>query len=586
MPPDQPNPIGDERHDVAWWRDRPIIRRSVIGLMAFFFLSALVYFAGYPALQDYRKRRIIRIAKVFVETEDYRSAYLLLDQYLSREPGNLEARRLLAKVLEEFGAGHGLAEWEHLVKQEPDNAINYVGYITAALRAGRIQKLPEALAALQKLQPDSADFHRLSAGFALVKGDAAALRSAIEALARLEPNNVITQCSLASLRLNSSAPAEVDGARETLEKMARGDALRIRATLALIGDAPRRWPREKNPAKQYALLVHQLQLDKSPLATPSGFMMTGAVRIREPGLPTLVEHLQSQPAPGSEDIARLTQWMLRIGQAREALVWLETLPGKSRQSPAALTSMAACAAALEAWDKLEQLLLQGAWGPVPGAAVKLAFQGRGLREKKDESRAETVWNSAVQACAPSLPGLRMLQRLAQIWRWPGKEAQVLWTLVRRYPQDTLAWQQLAEQMLATRDSAQVWRFYSAWMQVAPTNPEMKMERTVLGLLVRPKEPGLTAQAGELYRAQPNHPGCRLAQALALWRSGLANEALIVLDAVPLHPETEPRVALARGLVLAAIRRAGESERMFALAQPERLLPEENALIATARTGSK
>jgi len=586
MPTVQPHPLSDAPDDLRWWQDRLIIKRLVIGVVSVLLLGVLIGWVGYPAFQDYRKKRVIRIAKVFVETEDYRSAYLLLDQYARNQPAHFEARRLLAKVMEEFGAGQGLAEWEQLVQLEPANAANHIGYITSALRVGQMQKLPEALATLQKLQPDSIDYHRLSAGLALVKGNVVALRRSIETLALLEPNNETTQFNLATLRLTSAVPAEVASARETLEKFVRGDALRIRAMLALIADAPRRWPREKNSAKHYALIVRQLELDKSPLASPAGFMMTGAVRVREPGLPTLVEFLQNQPAPTSEDIAQLAQWMMKLGQTREALVWLETLPGKSRESPAALAHMAACAVALELWDKLESLLRQGAWGPVPGEAVKYAFRARQFREEKNDSRAEAIWNNAVQSSAQSLPGLRMLHRLAQLWRWPGKEAQVLWALVRRFPNDTLAWQKLSEQVLATREAAQVWRFYSAWLQAAPANLQMQVERVVLGLLVRPKEPGLAVQAGELYRAQPNNTGRRLAQALALWRGGLANEALIVLDAVPLHPESEPRVALTRGLVLSAIGRNAESERMFALTKPESLLLEEVALIAAARAGSR
>ena len=580
----RPSPIGDGEGDVSWWREKRTVKRLVVGFVAALLFVVLLGLVGYPAFQDFRKKRIVRIARVFVETEDYRSAYLLLDQHVKNHPDNLEARRLLAKVLEEYGPGQGLAEWENLVKLQPENAANSIGYITSALRAGQYQKLPEALVTLRKLQPDSIEYHRLAAGLALVKGDAAALRQSLEAMALVEPDNVTTQFNVAALRLNSSVPAEVVSAREALEKFARGDTMRIRAALALINDAPKRWPKEKSPAKHYVLIVRQLELGKSPLDSPSAFMKTGAIRIREPGLPVLLEYLQNQPSPTAEDVAQLTQWMIKIGQTREALVWLETLPGKSRGSPAALASMAACAVGLELWDKLEPLLLQGAWGPVPNEAVRFAFQARLLREQKNDSRAEAIWNKAIQSSAQSLPGLRMLHRLVQVWRWPGKEAQVLWALVRRFPNDNLAWQKLVGQVMASRDTAQVWRVYTAWTQAVPANIPAQIERVVLGLLVRPQEQGLSAQAEKLFRSDPNNPGCRLAQALALWRGGLAGEALIVLDAVQLNPASEPRVALTRGLVLASIGRHMESERMFALVQTEWLLPEETALMAAARAG--
>lgn len=586
MSPEPLNRSAENEADLPWWRAKSFVKRLLIIAVAVFLVGALGYFVALPAFQNFRNARIIRIANSFLGTEDYRSAYLLLDQYLKNHPENLEARRLLAKVLEEYGAGQGLTEWESLVRLEPDNAANYIGYITSALRVRQLQKLPETLAILQKLQPDGLDYHRLSAGLALVNGDAVALRKSIEALAQAEPDNPTTQFSLATLRLNSPVTAEVAAARETLEKFARGDALRIRATLALLDDAPKRWPKEKTPAKLYTQLARQLEIGKSPLDSPSGFMKTGAVRLREPGLESLLEHLQTQPAPTSEDVARLAQWMLKIGRARDALVWLETLPPPTRESPAALASMAACAVGLEAWDKLEQLLLQGAWGPVPSEAVKYAFQARLLREQKNDSRAETIWNNAIKAAEPSLPGMRLLHRLVQIWHWPGKEVPVLWALVRRFPNDNQAWQKLTEQVLATRETAQVWRVYNAWIQAMPSNLQPQIERVVVGLLVRPQEPGLANRASELFRLHPNNPGCRLAQALALWRGGLSGEALIVLDAVQLNPAAEPRVALTRGLVLSALGRRTESERMFGLLQTEALLPEEGALIAAARNGTK
>lgn len=582
MSPGQPSPTADGEYDVPWWREKTFVNRMVISTALVCLLGGLAWFVGYPAFQDFRKKRIVRIAREFVQTEDYRSAYLLLDQHVKKYPDNLEARRLLAKVLEDYGAGQGLVEWEFLTKIEPGNAANQIGYITAALRVGQLQHLPAALANLQKIQPDGIEFHRLSAGLALLKGNAVALRRSVEAMALIEPDKAITQFHLATLRLNSSVPGEVASAREVLEKLAHDDSFRIRAVLALISDAPKRWPKEKTPAKQYALILRQLDLGKTPLDSPSGFMKTGAVRIREPGLPTLLEYLQNQPSPSPEDIAQLAQWMIKIGQTRDALVWLETLPEVSRNSPAALAEMAACAVALESWDKLEQLLVQGAWGPVSTEIVRQAFQARLLREQKNDSRAESVWNGVLQVSGQSLPGLRLLHRLAQSWRWPGKEAQVLWVIVRQYPQDNLAWEKLANQVMAARDTAQVWRFYNVWVQTAPDNIRAQAERVVVGLLIRPQEAGLTALSEKLYRSDPNHPACRLAQALALWRGGLSNEALIVLDAVQLNPASEPRVALARGLVLAAIGRRSESERMFALVKSEWLLPEENALIAAAR----
>ena len=189
----RPIPSHDGKLEISRSQEKSIVERWTVRLGIILALAAVAYFWGYPAFRDFRKKRIVRIAQVFIQAEDYRSAYLLLDQHTKTNPDNREARRLLAKVLDEYAAGQGLAEWENLIKLEPENAANHVGFIASAMGAGWYQRLPEALATLQKLQPNGLEFHRLSAGFALAKGDAEALRRSVEAMAAIQPDNATTR---------------------------------------------------------------------------------------------------------------------------------------------------------------------------------------------------------------------------------------------------------------------------------------------------------------------------------------------------------------------------------------------------------
>jgi len=572
----------EDDRSIQIWRDRPIVRRVIGFIGGLSVLILLIAVIGYPKFREFRKNRLLRSANAFIQTQDLRSAQFLLEQLIREDSANLEARRLFAQVLEQSGSGQGLAEWEYLAKAEPGNAANQVGYAGAALRAGHWSELSEALAALHKLQPDSVDYHRLSAAMALAKGDAAALRQAVEALARVDPGNETTRFNLAALRLNSPVPAEVTTARESLEHFARGDSMRIRATLVLIDDLARRWPEEKNPAKRQALLAQRLKAAEPRLRGVGSFMLTGAIGQHQPGLQDLVEHMKNQPDPVPEDAASLARWMSSIGQTREALVWLEGLANKTRQSAAVLGASATCALSLESWPKLEQLLLHGAWGPVPADIVKYAFQAREFRQAGNESNAESHWDKAVRLSGHSATALRLLYRLAQAWHWSGKQTQILWLLVRQDPGDGVAWQKLSELAVATRDSGQVWRVYNAWVQATPANSQAQIERVVIGLLIRPHEAGLMAQADELYRQRPDNAGCRLARALALWREKRTAEALTLLETLPPAVLAEPRFALVYGLLLAEAGRAQPSERMLERAVADRLLPEELLLAEEAR----
>ncbi len=555
-------------------------------------LVGLMAFGGwyvYPKLQAYRRNRILLKAERMMDEKDYRGAYFLLDPLVKAAPERTDVRRLLAEVIEVTGPGHSLPEWEYLCRVEPGNAANFVGYATAALRAGQLGRLPEILAGLGKAAPGSLDFHRLSAAYALARGDRVALRDAISAMTKIPPKDAGAvaglarlQLSLAVLQLASTDPAEVQAARAVLDNFARGDRLRIRATLALLNDAPHRWPEEKNPRRVYRLLAQQLGLGLSQVAGEKQYLWAGVKREYEPDLQDIVHHMQSEPAPLPEDIVALGQWMLERRQGGEALVWLESLDPAQKNNPAVLSVMAGCALTIGYWPKLEQFLLAGAWGPVPAEAVRYAFEARRAREAGSESKAESLWNSAVRMAEPSLPGLRMLYRLAEQWRWTRKMEQALWALVRQFPSEQEAWQKLSAVALTERDTTKVWRVYSAWAQADPTNMRMRLSRAVIGIFVRPGEPGLNAEIEEVARLNPGNPGGLLAQGMLQWRAGRFPEALAQLDKIPIASAAEPRLALARGLVLASLGRTADAEEMFKLVPADLLLPEETALIAAAR----
>jgi predicted Zn-dependent protease len=565
------------------WRDKSILRRLVVGSGAVLTLVAAGVFLAYPKFERWRETRILGKAREYLDAQSYRSAYLLLEQFVKEKPQNYEARRLYARVLEGSNPADALNEWRSLTKTEPRNPENFSGYAQCALRMGYLDELSQVLETLRSLQPDAIEYYRFSAGLALARGDTAALRQAVEVLAKREPGNATAQYSLAVLRLNSTIPGEVEQARRDLEELARGDAVRIRATLALMRDAPRRWPTEEQTPRLYTRLAAQLKVGVSRFGAARRFMYSAATGQGEPGLQDLIEHMKAQPAPTPADIAALALWMVQAGQAREALVWLETLEESVRRTPAILSAEVACAINLEAWPRLERLLLQNAWGPVPGEAIRLAFEAHALESAHNRSKAESTWSNAMQLAEASLPGLNALQRLAQIWRWPDKQVQVLRVIVRQFPGENWAWRMLTQHALAAGDADRLWQIYSGWAHAAPSNVNVQAERLVVGLLIRPGEAGLARAAGELFQQNPNHPVCRVVRALALWRGGRATEALAVLDEGRLDYAAEPRAALVRGLVLATLGQAAESEHMFAIAAKEKLLLEEENLITQART---
>jgi len=526
---------------------------------------------------------VLRLAEEYLHKEDYRSAYLLMEQLVRKDPANHPARRLLAKVYEGMSPEQALTEWEILTKAEPGNAVNFIGYASAVLKSGQPGQLPAILTSLQKLEPDGLDYHRLAAASALAAGDFPNLRQQVERLVALEPHNRTTRFTQAALQLNSTNPSEVTQARANMVEFALGNELRIRATLALINDAPRRWPEEKIPGRYYTRLADELKLRGT--GSVAKYVTIQGNGLPADGLSALIGHMKAQPALTGNDAVFLAHWLQQIGRVRDAFYWLDTLDESLRTTLVVRQNLASCAALLESWPRLEQLLAGGAWGPVPTEVIKQAFVAHALQAQHKESKAGSQWSAAIRLCEQSLPGLQVLQRLAQIWRWPDRQVQVLWVIVHQYPTEEAAWRELAQQARAEDNSAELWRVYQTWVKAASANPLAQGERLLAGLLARPGEAGLGAGAEELFHQHPEIPVCRVVRALALWRSGQADAALAVLEAGEINYAREPRFALVRGLVCATVGRTAESGEMFALAQRSRLLPEERALVALARRPS-
>jgi hypothetical protein len=151
--------------------------KILVGLVATVILFLVGLFIVYPQVSIWRKNRILHLAEQYLRKEDYRSSYLLLEQFVRKTPTNFTARRMLANVCEKLGSEQALTEWESLMIAEPTNPANYAGYATAALKFGQIGQLPGVLKTLQALAPESGEFHRLAAGSALAHGDLVALVS-------------------------------------------------------------------------------------------------------------------------------------------------------------------------------------------------------------------------------------------------------------------------------------------------------------------------------------------------------------------------------------------------------------------------
>jgi len=526
-------------------------------------LGAAIYFLA-PKVTRRMEDRTLRKAREYLRVQDYQRAQLTLEQAVQVNPADLEARRELAQFYEEAGAPRSVDAWRDLVALNPTDDGDRLALAHCALIFSEMPTVAEALAGVSAAGHSLPLYHRLMAAVALRKNDSAGLAREVAELARLEPGDARAQYNLAVIRRGSSDPAVRAQAQAQLETLAKGDELRIRATLELISMVLR-----QDPKTAYSRLAETI------LPPKHGAFVT-ALGAAPRGLLDLVEHMEAQPNPTAEDAGALGEWLVRQGYPADAVLWLGTLkPELQTQSPVS-AAVALALARVHDWPGVEKQIRSGAWGKIPDDIVTLAFAARVQRQRVRLDHATITWSDAVEL-APTADSLRVLLRLSNEFGWPGESILVMWRLAKVAPGDDANWRLLSASVSAQRPTTELLAVYAAWAKADPLNPiphgQLRWVQTILG-----HGPASNPEPSEMA-----FPAVSAARALELDETGRTPAALEVLSAIPTGARTDWRVALARGYTLALLGRSAESEHDLGIAAAVPLLPEEKKLLERARS---
>lgn len=558
-----PHPDGE---DV---RPRTSIRWRLWLSIAVIFLVLMVGLAIWlaPAVERNLAARAVHDARELVIEQDYRRAQLVLEQAVQSNPGDFATRRELARFYEDAGFPRALVIWRGLVELEPNNDADRVALATCALRMNNVPVAREALKDVSQAGRSTVDYHRAVAAVALRVGDQTTLEKELAELALLEPDNPRAQFNHAAVELGLGGRMGATRAVLTLENLARGDVLRLRATLELI----RATSRSAYP--NYSALAERILPRRHGLT----YLLTWAAPKR--GLYELIAYMQSQPKPTPEDAAQLGDWMRRQGLVTEASFWLGELDPAVRRSQPVLDVRATCAAQLKDWRLLEDCLRDGAWGRCSEDALDLAFAALLQRDSNRTKHAEATWDDALEAAGRSLGSLHVLLHLAGQARWTEATEASLERIVRVDPVETESWSALVAIDIAQGATARLLRLYLAWMDAQPDNVVPRAGQIWVTAVLNRGWPSSEPEAGS---PLANDPAWVAARAFGLHTAGEDDEALARLDRLPEAAAQDRRVQLVRGVILADLGRPEESERALAAAAANPLLPQESALVVAAR----
>jgi hypothetical protein len=518
----------------------------------------------------YRKREAQAVARAgsYVAAGDFRSAQLTLEQAVQMNPRNVEARRALAEFYSRLNLPRGLALWQELGAEDPSSDVYALGEAGAALRLKKYDVADQALARVSEEGRANASYKRHRAAVALAKGDRRELSRQLAELAVLEPDNLRMRYNAAAAAANSADPAEAAEARARRVEIARGDALRIRATLQLI---------------QLASMHPDATAETGRVASAVLNLRGG----RRAGLFELAEHMRAEPSPSPEDAAALIEWMGTQDRAREAVLWADDLPPAAQRTLPVRRAVAGCAVRMRDWVRLQEQLHAGAWGTLPSGLLELAFAARVQRENANRARALETWAEALALAAKERkrPAFDALAKLAALWDWAEADEKTLWRAHEILPGELSYLRRLAALAEAGGDSGRLDQIYRAWTAVAPADRYALASQLYLAVLRDNLDAGLRAKAAVLIAREDILPEEAMVWAWAEAGKGptAANAALDRVARLVPQIRERPRAALLHAALLAQAGRLDEARESWrAAASLTAKLPEERALFIKTR----
>jgi hypothetical protein len=267
-----------------------------------------------------------------------------------------------------------------------------------------------------------------------------------------------------------------------------------------------------------------------------------------------------------------------MGRRREAIAWLQGLPPAIQSDPVAMDTLAELTAEEQDLPRLDKLLRDGAWGPLPDDARLLALSARLETLQFDGQRGHVIWNDAVVACGDSLTGLRALVRLADAWHDTDGSEVALKRILDRDPKIFWAYDALRTSYAVRGDLLDLWELYNEWVRQAPDDSDVAAQWILLGCILNKATPDAYARAATLGSDSPSAP---LARAAALWRQGKSEDAWSILMGLPGAQLHEPTTAFWVAIVAADTNRSGEAQRAIADARSLSLPAEQAALLQDA-----
>ena len=571
MAAEPPGDIPDNpRVSPAAYRMRKLLLRlailAVLGVVAAF---------GWREYRKFRQHRLVEQARELIGKKEYQNALDTAQRALALNPRDIGANRTLLELTEAAGSKEALY-WHRVIAQlEPGVAANQLALADCALRHNEPALAEQTLAQIGGEGRKTAAFHDNSGRLLLFGNQTAEAEKHFAEAVKLEPANEAYQLHLAAAHMQAESAEVRNAARETIERyLSHPKFGRVAARLLLD-----HFFRNKEWEKALSL---SKQIQSAPDAVfGDGMLYLGLLRrFQHPQFHSYLASLQEHAAGSPENVSTLISWLSGNNLVLVAVEWGKRLPPEIATKMPVPLAMGECYALQHNWAALKTLVTDTKW---EGAEfLRLAFLGRVQRETGDVPSSRNSWNSAVKATAGRPDELILLTRYASKWGWENEMTDVLWTIARGGGGAQSALSTLYQVYAAKGNTRGLLNVVTRSVEINPKDLIAQNNVVLLSLLLNSNMERAQTMADAAYRQLPNHPVIASTYAFALHLRGQTEEGVKLMRSLDEKQRADPSCAAYFALMLAESETPEEAEKYIGIAQAGKLLPEELALLKTAR----
>jgi Flp pilus assembly protein TadD len=553
-------------------------KKVFIGLILVLVLIAGGY-GGRRAYIHLRQARLIKQARDHIANKRDKKAILCLQRVIRGNPKDIEACRLMARLMESEGSPTALLWRSRVVQLDPKATDDRLALAVTATMMREYGLATNALEGVSETGKKSADYHNIAGMVASTVNRLPEAEAHFLEATKLAPTNPVPQLNLAVVRLQQTNAAVQAAARTAIQQLRTNPLIRCQALRQLVNDAMRYRQTNTAVAMSKELLETTNSTFSDQLLRLDVLRLTGSSEFKS-SLGTFQKEAANDPGK----VTQLALWEMTRTNSAGALAWMKSLSRDMQTNQAIAMLVAECHIQLPVpdWRGLQTSIEKQNWGEME--FTRHAYLARSLRGQELMAASKTEWDQAMKEAERNQQTLVMLLRQAAQWNWINEGEEILWTIVKRYPSEKWAVRALTQALYVGGRTRSLMSLYSQEAKKNPSDLSIKNNVAMTAMLIDAQEMKPHELAREVYEKGSTNASFVSTYAFSLYQQKKNAEALKILEQLKPKELEEPSMAGYYGIILKASGNRAKAKACLELASKAQLLPEERKLFESARAG--